>query len=268
MFDRTFAFVKIVASKIGDTAGGILVNVRGFGKNASDDDGGERSDEEPLYDGLGVLARPLPPDAKGYAEGVAARREDGLQMLSARDLRLAKARGNMNAGARSLTGYHGAFVNIEPNAAGDADIITAYLPYAFDGNGVPTKAHAITMDASAGNKSIVLTHGEGACIAMTDEKKVVIASPNGQNQIIVEDAGVSVSGDMKSVTGMLAGDVTSAQPVVVGLTAVTWFAQVQVALGQIAALLNVAGPVSGAPGTVTPVVAPPPLISTKMSASP
>jgi hypothetical protein len=70
---------KVVAASQGDKAREILLNLTGWGDGTDVDTDAERSPDEPMYGAIGVLTKPLPPDAEGHAEMWAARQGDGLR---------------------------------------------------------------------------------------------------------------------------------------------------------------------------------------------
>lgn len=273
IWDRLFADVKVAATTLGDVAGSVLANLSGFASGDSDPNQ-ESSTGEPLYGIPGFFARPRDPDADGHAEYIAARRDDGMDPLAGRDLRITKKRGPVARGSIGFGGYGGAFASFEDAASGKGNTFVVYVPTDFDGNGKPQKAHTLSLDSKPGAETILLLHKSGSYIQIDPAGAISIISANGQNFVSVDNSGVAFSGPIKQVTGALMGDVVSAQPLVIAPTA-AWFAQVNIALAQIAVILNgppqppaAPAPVLSVNGSVTLVTAPPPLISTKSSASP
>lgn len=272
MWETLFELCKVYASHQSDVAREILVTLGGWGDGTDLDQNRESSSDEPLYGQIGVLTNPLPPDADGHAEVWAVRHGEALRGIAGRDLRLSRARGNVKPGSSNLAGYRGAFVDIEPAPSGTGDLIMVYAPYQFDegpGKGTPAKALSIQLDTSPGNESITIAHGEGSGVILGPDGDVLIKSANGENWIQVGDEGIAKSGLEQSTTSMVAGDpVTALDAVVAPPGGVAWFAQVQVALTAVATLLNAPGPVSGAPASVVPPVAPLPITSTMLKGSP
>lgn len=180
--DAVASFVKLVASALVDgepvysvtAIGGFTLGTDGTATDTDDsDDGGEQSAEQVGYAALGIIGRPLPPDGDLFAEALAIRVDGGLSPVGWRDMRLHRA---INPGGGSTTpaegqimlvGYGGSFLSFAVNEAG-ASIATLYVPFEFDGDGVPTKAHAIAIDPSSGNSSITLIHADGARVALTE----------------------------------------------------------------------------------------------------
>lgn len=202
MFDAAFAYVKIVASSLSDKAKAVLVNVSAFGDGDGDEDpDAEGSPDEPLWGALGVVSRPRKPSADGHAEAIAARSENGLRPIAARDLRVNKARGNVNEGAVGIAGYGGAFVSIDDAPSGGGSIVTVYAPYAFDGSGVPAKALTISLDTTKGGESIVVAHASGAAVVMTTTGELVLRSDTGKASIILKGDAVTINGGTISILG-------------------------------------------------------------------
>lgn len=137
------------------------------------DTGGEQAHEQEVFGSLGFIGRPLPPDGDLFAEAIAVRTDDGLIAHAFRDLRLHRA---VNPGGGATTpregqlmfaGYGGAFLSHAMAPGGGANVSTWYLPYAFVG-GVPTKAHAITLDPSDGG-SVSVVHGDGIFFTLSHD---------------------------------------------------------------------------------------------------
>lgn len=185
LLNKVIELGRVVASTIGEINSATLYNVAGIAGFSLDDEGnvtgiadadgeGESAAEQDVYSALGIVARPLPPDGDLFAEALAARTEDGLVPFGLRDLRIHRA---INAGGTSAPaegqlmfgGYGGAFVSVTHNTSTGADVLTLYVPHDFDGEGVPQKAHAITIDPSAGNSSISLTHADGVFFSLTED---------------------------------------------------------------------------------------------------
>lgn len=268
--DRLFTFARVVASSLGAQNGSVQVNLR---VSAEDDEEGlDGSTNEPLFTGPAMI-RPLAPTDAGAAEVVVARVTDGLQPIALRDLRLSKARGNMNEGVTTLPGYGGAFVSIDYEASSGTDAVTIYVP----DDSSPKKASLALFDKA----QMVFLHKRGQYVALYDDGSIALISPDGKSFVKVSNDGIALSGALKTVTGALFGDVVSAAPImVVPAVSATWAAQVTTTLqvivgmlqgppgppaplmtGALAALLVTAGVPGG-------VVVPPPVVSTKASASP
>lgn len=204
MFDSAFAFVKIIGSTLSTKARAVLVNVVGFADGLDEAEG---STEEPIWTALGVVSRPRKPSADGHAEGIAARADDGLRPIAMRDLRINKARGNVNEGAVGVAGYGGAFVSIDDAPSGGGSIVTVYAPYEKDADGVPQKAHSISLDTTAGSEAVTVAHASGAAVVATPDGSLVLRSDTGKARIILKGDTVTIDGATISITGnvMLGG---------------------------------------------------------------
>ncbi len=181
--DNVLEFVKVISSEVLGPNAAVLFNVAGIGgidadgENVDfDDDNGEVATQQTGYQALGIVSRPLPPNAEGFhCEGIAARTNDGLEPVAYRDLRINRAlnptgEGNAPApGQQMLAGYGGAFVSVKHDATTGLDTLTLYVPYAFDGSGVPQKAHAIIVDPTSGNSSIQFVHGDGVFLNLIED---------------------------------------------------------------------------------------------------
>lgn len=170
--DAVAAFVKVIGSAI---AGGEPVyNVRaigGFGGFGDDSEaGGEQASRQIGYGALGVVGRPLPPEGSRFAEAAALRVDNGLSPIAWRDLRLFDAI-EPEPGQLAFAGYGGAVLShaMTPDEVGTkrANIATWYVPFDFDGAGVPQKAHAIAIDPTPANSSISLVHADGVFVTLT-----------------------------------------------------------------------------------------------------
>lgn len=184
--DNVIEFVKVIASEVRGENAAVLYDVVGAGGfNAAGtevdvtDDGAEHAPGQPAYSALGVVGRPLPPtDQQQFLEAMAARTADGMEAFAYRDLRINRAlnptgEGNAPAaGQLMFAGYGGAFLSHQMTAANvgsqRGNITTLYVPYAFDSEGVPQKAHAIIIDPTTGNSSIQLIHGDGVFFQLTE----------------------------------------------------------------------------------------------------
>jgi hypothetical protein len=185
--DQVIEFVKVVASAVVGENAAVLFDVVGAGgfsssQQAADvaDDAAENAPQQPAYGPLGYIARPLPPtDLQQFAEAMAARTADGLEPFAYRDLRINRAinptgEGNAPApGQLGFAGYGGSYSSVRQAAVVSGskkpDVYCTYVPYDFDGDGVPQKAHAIIVDSTPGNSSIQLVHGDGVFFTLSEE---------------------------------------------------------------------------------------------------
>lgn len=173
-------FCKVIASSVGGRNGATLFNVAGIGGfDGADEDEGEQAHDQEVFQSLGIIGRPLPPDGDLFAEALTVRTEDGLVPFAYRDLRLHRAlnpSGNGTTpreGQLVFAGYGGAFIGhsmtADPSGSKRANVTTIYVPHSFDGAGVPQKAHAIIVDPSDGNSSITLVHADGVFLTLSEE---------------------------------------------------------------------------------------------------
>src|SRR5690606_6922443 len=107
--NQVVEFCKVVHSAIVGPSSATAYNLTGIAGFAVDaagrivdadesDDAAEQAHEQEVYQSLGVIGRPLPPDPDAFAEALTIRTEDGLVPFAFRDLRLHRA---INAGGSS-----------------------------------------------------------------------------------------------------------------------------------------------------------------------
>jgi hypothetical protein len=118
----------------------------------------------------------------------------------------------------------GAFDVFSP---GDTSTVrTTYLPYAFDANGVPQKAHSITCDGSSGNESISVVHGDGHGVMLTPTGSAIIKNKSGDAYVEVKDGQIVLNGNVTLNGGATIGSPTGALPVALAAPLITWAAAV------------------------------------------
>lgn len=175
--DAVAAFVKVVGSAI--AGGEPTFNVRaigGFGGAGGEGDdtdaGGEQAAGQVGYSSLGIIGRPLPPEGGLFAEAAALRVDGGLSPIGWRDMRLHRAI-SPQPGQLAFAGYGGAVLSHAmtdaPVGEQRANIATWYVPFDFDGDGVPQKAHTIAIDPTPGNSSISIAHASGVFLTLTED---------------------------------------------------------------------------------------------------
>ncbi|WP_437759479.1 hypothetical protein [Sorangium sp. So ce1389] len=209
LFNLVATYAKMISSELRGAAKAVLVNLSGI----SDLDGEEGSRGEVLYGALGVVARPKPAGADGFAEVVGLKTSDGIMPIAARDLRL-NARVNPKEGEVLLVGYGGGFISLKDNADGDGTDIVFYATKS-DGS----KASAISLNTTTSNSHIALMHDSGVSVTLTKEGKAVIASPDGGTYIEVSDAGIVLNGQVQLTGSLVVGDPATALPVGLGASA-------------------------------------------------
>lgn len=213
MFDEVLAFAKVVTSAVKGEARALLLSLRGYSDGDVDDLAAERSQDEPAYGALGVFSRPRDPEGREHAEAVCARTDDGLLPVAMRDLRISRARGNVAKGAVGIAGYGGAFVSIDDAPQGTGSVLTAYVPFEHGEGGAPAKAHAVVIDSTTGNESILLVHALGHSVSLGADGAVTIRSADGSSFVVVSDDGVALSGGLKLVGNLSVGSEATADPV-------------------------------------------------------
>lgn len=124
---------------------------------------------------------------------------------------------------------------------------------------VPTKGNSactFSFDVSEQDKeTIALLHACGLGLHMDAETKTLtLHNHSGSASILINADGIVLSGNVKVPGGMTMGGDGAVALALAPLVAAE-LAKRDVAINQIATLLNAPGPVSGAPGTVTPPVA-------------
>lgn len=198
-FDQVLAFVKVLGSELLGSAFEPAFSVAALGDFGDDgqpddsDDTGERASGQAGFGALGLIGRPPPPSGGLFAEAIALRVDGGLQPFAWRDLRLNQAlnpSGEASApaeGQNAFVGWGGAFLShsltAENVGSKPANVSTWYVPYQFDGDGVPTKAHTISIDPTPGNSAISLVHADGVRIDLVEDAgdggPGIVASVNG-----------------------------------------------------------------------------------------
>lgn len=175
LVDQVCAFGRVLASRLvnGEPVYSVagIADFAGFGAGEADltESRGEQAPDAVGYGALGTFGRPLPPDATGVAEVVALRTDGALNPFGWRDLRIYTA---INAGGAGgapadgqtgIGGYGGAMLthmqSDSLSGSKKADLTTLYVPYQFDGSGVPTKALTISMNPDT--ESISILHSDG-----------------------------------------------------------------------------------------------------------
>jgi hypothetical protein len=186
-FDWVFTLARVVATSLKGPRRVLVANVEGIE--------GETSNEQLAFGALGVITRPLPPDADGAAEAICVRTEDGLMPIGWRDPRLS-AQTNGKAGEAILTGYYGGFVSLKPNAANDGCDFTVYAPKK-DGS----KASAISIDTTTSNSNVTIMHDSGVSVQLADGK-ILLMNRLGNAYIQIDDTGIVLNGNVR-VTGSM-----------------------------------------------------------------
>lgn len=175
VLDAVAAFVKVVGSAlVGREPVFSVKAIGGFGGFDGDDSdsAGEQASGQVGYSALGIIGRPLPPEGSLFAEAVSLRTDAGLNPFGWRDLRLNRAV-EPEAGQLVFAGYGGAVLSHAMTAGNvgsrKANHATWYVPFDFDADGVPQKAHTISLDPTPGSSSISLVHADGVFVSLTED---------------------------------------------------------------------------------------------------
>jgi hypothetical protein len=129
-----------------------------------------------------------------------------------------------NPGTTALVGYGGGFVSeapVDPADLTKGTIQTIYCPYELDSDGVPAKAHIVTLDPTEGNENVTIAHGEGMAIIMMkgeSSNDLTIKSTDGSNSILINDDGVSIQAkQINLLGGVVIGEALAAVPMLAGV---------------------------------------------------
>lgn len=170
-FSEIFAWVRVTSSEVSQKTGAVLLTLSGAGyEDDPNNERGEGGRVAPMLQSLGVIGRPLRDSGRGenYAEAVAARSEQGEPIpLAFRDRRIlemitkGQAAGSFpKEGQIVYAGYGGSFLSFETTDEGQTGSATLYVPFDRDADGVPQKAHVVTVDPE--NESIMLVASAGS----------------------------------------------------------------------------------------------------------
>jgi hypothetical protein len=123
---------------------------------------------------------------------------------------------------------------------------------------VPTKggsACTLSFDVSEEDKEAIrLLHAMGMGISLDGETKTLtLNNRTGSASIILDDDGITLSGNVKVPGGVTMGG-AGAQPLTLDPLLQAELANIATSIGGCVTLLNAPGPVTGAPSSVTPYV--------------
>lgn len=168
---------------------------------------GEQTVDSEAYVGApGIVFRPRPPDKTGdqlAAEAMAARIDGQLVPLAWRDLRINAKFPAPKAGTMAFVGYGGGFLSFDDTPA-KTSLATLYVPFDYDSNGVPQKAHVVTLDPTAGNESINIVHASGAAVLINKDGHVIVKSASGDAYAEIADGEITLNGAAVNVNGGMA----------------------------------------------------------------
>jgi hypothetical protein len=214
-------FVKVVAMNIAPKTRALLADLTGpAGDDQEAEQQVERASGQPTFGALGIVSRARAPSTTGAVEGVGLRTGDGLVPFALRDVRLNALYPNPKEASVALVGYAGAFdsneAKFDDTGGPKSSIRTIYVPYVFDVTA--NKAHVITLDATDGNESISIVHGEGHSIVLTRDREI-FAQISAGTWMVLRPNEFSVQADAINLIGTVAiGNPTSAVPLVPGGT--------------------------------------------------
>jgi len=202
---------------------------------------------------LGILSRPLDPTPDGGAGCLAA--DDGGEgfAMPTTDPRLVAKVPEITKGATVIYSA-GPFLLLDQENASTM----IYQPVGDDAGQV------FSMVGKPGECDIQIRHETGAGIAIQKDGKTVINNAVGDAYIEVGPDGIVQNGNVKINGGVVLGDIAGAMPLAKAAEIIAWAATVETRLTAIALLLNAAGPVTGAPGSVGPTVPLAPTVATVM----
>jgi hypothetical protein len=210
--DRIIAFVRIISAAAKGDRNAILANVALFDDDDGNPAGGQ--DEQPVYGAGATYLCPDPPDDDGVCcEGISLKEEDGCTVIAMRDLRLTK-RIPSKVGSLGLAHYGGGFIDLSWDADHAGTQLTILAPR-LDGNGNIQTSHALLMDPTSGNASVILMHQLGNAFVLNKDGDATMKSANGKTWISATNDGLAFSADagMKLVGGVIVGNTQSAQEV-------------------------------------------------------
>jgi hypothetical protein len=260
MFDRSIALCKIVASSIATTTRAVLLNLVGPGGSLEDlahpeaEEEGETAAQQPEFGALGLIGRPPPPSKvdgrQAYAEAFALRTGNALVPVAYRDLRLNSFFPAPKLGTNAWVGWAGAFDSNEaalnPDGSPKSSLRTIYVPYSFVGT-TPSKAHAVTIDGTAGNESIAIVHGDGMAV-LVSHGAVVIKNAAGDAYVEVNATQVVINGNTVINGGATIGSPTGAKPAAVATPLLAYLDGLEQAIGAGMTAIGAGAAAAGANG--------------------
>jgi len=251
-FDVVAGFFDVVGTSFGRKVNSLLVSLAGAtGRTASAPK--EIAERQQAWNSgtLAVFANPLDPTTSGrpkQAGAVGLRTADGVVPIAWHDPRVDEAFPNGVAkGTVAFAGYGKGFYSIslvDKDDEASPGIHTLYAPYAFDGEGVPAKAHSITLNTKGGKESISVVHAEGHAVLLDQDGNAIIRSKDGANTIQVSNSGIFINGNLTVNGGATIGNPTAPIPLVSAPALVAYITSLESA---IAAALGAITPAGGGP---------------------
>lgn len=226
LIDRIIEFAKVETSSLvkrvdTETNVDIVFHVEGI--PGIQEDSLPESNEGEVYGSLGVLSRPMNATADDNADSVCLRTADGLIPIGSKDPRIKMPGNAPSDGTIALVGYSGGFFSIDmvdSESTTGGNIMTLYCGYDFDSDGIPGKAHSITLDSTSGNESISIIHSEGMAITMSgeDDKALVLKNAAGDATLRLDDNGITMTAVQIVMSGgVIVGEPSLAVPLLAGV---------------------------------------------------
>jgi hypothetical protein len=246
-FGRSLVDVRLEGSRLTtyDANGFLGIQFDGYGEQESG-----LVDVE-VFRPLGVFGRP--PAATLDANGTATFTSWALSLWDGDDLTgglilndprvQTKLPEISEEGGAGLHGFDGAWCLFDS----EKHTFTLYQPIEFDGDGVPTKAHVVTIGIDGNGTPIVeLVHANGQAITMLGDAFVLSSKDGGARFELAAGGAITAVGNMQVTGGIAAGalpvPLLKAAPAVSHLTTLqAALTAVQAALAALAAI-----PVNGA----------------------
>lgn len=208
-----------------------------------------------LHHPYGFLSRPRAPEAEGDGCDLlfAYEGSKGHALLALADGRHTPLLPGVKEGGSIQYGINAGKKPTFALIDGDDGSYQVYVPTKHTGDDASACTFAI--DVSEQDKeAIQLLHACGLGLHMDAETNTLtLHNHNGTASILLNADGIVLSGNVKVPGGMTMGG-AGAVPLSLSTLVAAELAKIQVSIAQCAALLNAAGPVTGAPGSVTPYV--------------
>lgn len=237
--DAVLEFCTAVNSSLSARTGAVQYSVSGIagfgytlGETPSvpldDDTAAQATEDAEQYSAPGIIGRPLPPrNIDGniqHMNVICAKMADGLVPIAYRDLRLQMGGDGPAEGVLAFVGYGGGFHSMTPvedgdDPAGGGTVHVIYCPYNFDASGSAQNAHAIILDPTVDNESIIITHGNGLAITMSDsgDKALTLKNAAGDATLRLDDNGVTITAANIILSGgVIVGNPNTAVPLLAG----------------------------------------------------
>ena len=231
--DAIMRFASVVNSTLSSRTGMVQLSIVGIAgadyvtgeSDPADLVAAESTNDAEQYSALGIIGRPLPPrNVDGYeihTDVIALKTADGLVPFAYRDVRVKMGGNAPGEGTLAFVGYGGGFHAITPvvkgeDPAGGGAVQTIYCPYDFDSKGVAQKAHAIILDPTDGNESIMVVHSSGLALTMFDGA-LVMKNKAGDATFRLDDDGITMTAKQIVLSGgVIVGEPATAVPLLAG----------------------------------------------------